>query len=139
MKWLFPGSPACVVGTYIFDGYWESGKYKEAIKIYDKADKPFWFADKVGRYYEKKSLMKKAIAEYEHLINVYIKIKILPLPNGPVELYKLGKWYQKKDPKKAKQYLTLYLRARERKGDPAFRLPYEKPAEHLLKEISEKC
>jgi len=118
------------------DCYMKHRKYKKAIEIYNKIGKPFWWSEEVGRYYEKRGLIKKAMAEYEFLINKYISMKILPLPKGPVELYKLGKWYIKTNPEKTRKYLRIYLDARRQcKSDPAFYLRYEKQAQKLLDKI----
>jgi len=122
----------------IFDAYWKKEKYREAIKAYKKEGKLFWRSEKVARYYEKQGLMKKAMREYEYLINEYFKMgkNFLPLPKGPVELYKLGKWYAKKNPKKAEKYLKIYLSAEKKwKGDPACFIRHKTRAEQILKEI----
>ena len=72
------------------------------------------------------------MAEYELLMKQYIKMKIFPLPCGPAELFKLGKWYQKRSPIKAKKYLALYLRTEDCRTDPAFRMPHKEQAKRLL-------
>lgn len=115
---------------------WEAGRYKEAIDIYERMDRPFWYAEQVGLYYEKNGMMGKAVKEYEMLIDVYIKGKMLPLPKGPEELFVLGVWYNKRNPVKAKQYLALYLRAEECKDDPAFCLRHKRQAQDLLRGLT---
>ena len=116
-----------------FKAEWKFGRHRDAIDIYEGIGRPFWYAETVGKYYEKRGLIGKAMAEYEMLINAYEKMGILPLPRGQEELFKLGKWYNKQNPAKAKRYLVLYLRAEELESDPAFRIKYKKQAQDLLR------
>ncbi len=136
IKIVFPKMKDINICDTMFKAYWKIGQHRRAIGIYNKADKPFWWAEGIGRYYEKIGLVKRAMAEYELLIDQYINMKILPFPKGPIELYKLGKWYIKRDPEKAKKYLRIYLNARRQCGsDPAFHLRYEQQAKKLLDKI----
>ncbi|MDP8299177.1 MAG: hypothetical protein P9L88_04675 [Candidatus Tantalella remota] len=122
-----------------FEAFWKRKMYKEALKAYHKAGKPFWHAETVGRYYEKQGLIKEAMKEYEYLMTAYSKMgkDFLPLPGGPVELFKLGRWYISSNPKKAKRYLTLYLRAEEDNSGTGRGIRHKKQAERLLKELRE--
>ena len=120
-------------GCVKFEDEWESGRYEKAIDIYEEMGKPFWYAEKIGGYYERRGLVSKAMVEFELLIGAYEKMGILPLPRGPEELFKLGKWYNKQNPEKAKRYLMLYLRAEELENDPAFRIKHKKQAQNLLR------
>ena len=120
-------------GCSRFEAEWESGRREMAINTYEGIGRPFWYAETVGKYYERRGLIGKAMAEYEILINAYEKMGILPLPRGQEELFKLGKWYNKQDPEKAKRYLMLYLRAEELESDPAFRIKHRKQAQNLLR------
>jgi len=99
--------------SIIFDALWEKKQHKKALQAYHKGKRPFWHAETVGQYYERQGLIKKAMVEYEYLMNEYCKMgeDFLPLPKGPVALFKLGQWYATRNPKKAKKYLTLYLQA----------------------------
>jgi len=126
----------CMKYYRLFKKYWRTKRYNTAIKYYNKCGRPFWHSEEVGRYYERCGMLSKVMTEYEYLVNEYMKMKILPLPKGPRELYKLGKWYIKKNPKKAKKYLKVYLSAEERCGtDPAFYLRHKRQAEYLLKKL----
>jgi hypothetical protein len=89
----------------------------------------------VARYYERMRFMGKAIKEYEHLVSQYLKMDILPLPRGPVELFKLGKWYAQRCPDKAQRYLTLYLRAEKEDSGTGFGLRHKAQAQRLLTTI----
>jgi hypothetical protein len=137
LKIMFPKTKDATIASHLFDGHWKAKRYKEAIRIYNEAGKPFWHTGEVGRYYEGRGLIKKAMMEYEGLFREYLKMRILSLPRGPVELFKLGRWYAKRNPCKAKRYLKLYLKAEEScKSDPAFYLKYKKEAANLLKGLN---
>ncbi|MFA5115722.1 MAG: hypothetical protein WC486_00370 [Candidatus Omnitrophota bacterium] len=120
-------------GCLKFEDEWKSGKHRNAIDIYERIGRPFWYAEMVGKYYERRGLVSKAMAEYEILINAYEKMGILPLPGGPEALFWLGKWYNKQNPAKAKRCLVLYLKAEELENDPAFRIKHKKRAQDLLR------
>ncbi|MCK5451679.1 MAG: hypothetical protein KAI70_07935 [Candidatus Omnitrophica bacterium] len=122
----------------LIEYFWKSGKKERAIVEYEKADRPFWQAEMIAEYLEERGKEKQSIREYEYLIDEYLKISedFLPLPNGPEELFKLGKWYSKKEAGKATKYLELYLSAREKcQGDPVLCLVHEEEAEKILKEL----
>ena len=124
-----------VVVTFEFERHLKNMEYKEALSLYYYADRPFWLTEEVGRYYERQGLVSKAMNEYQYLVDHYLGIRpdFLPLPNGPVELFKLGRWYAKKDKGKARKYLRLYLSAEDKcGGDSAFYLKYKNEAIKLL-------
>ena len=130
---LFPRTGDCVFATYLFEGYKAAGRYKEAIAAYKEGGKPIWLSEEVGGYYEERGLIKKAITEYDMLIRKYLCMDVLPLPGGPPALFKLGRWYMKKDPTKAKDYLRLYLKAgSEDCSGKGFDMRYKKEALQLL-------
>jgi len=138
IKVVSPKTKEVVISNRIFEAYWKSGRYKDAIKAYVKGGRPFWLAQEVGQYYEKNGQIDKAMKEYNLVIDVYLKKKgFLPLPKGPVELYKLGKWYIKRNPRRAKKLLKLYLQA-EKSTDPAapLRLKHKRQAEELLSNLA---
>jgi len=124
-----------IIDDTLFKRHWRQRRYKQAIGVYNKIGRPFWHAETVGRYYERCGLIKQAIMQYKMLIDEYKKMKILPLPRGPVELYKLGKWYIKRNPAKAKKYLTLYLRAEKEDSGTGFGIRHKKRAQELLGSI----
>ena len=67
------------------------------------------------------------------LIRKYLNIDVLPLPGGPPALFKMGRWYIKRDPAKAKRYLRLYLKAgSEDCSGKGFDMRYKKEALQLL-------
>ena len=126
------------VADAMFRSLWKSDRRKQAIKIYRNAGRPFWHAETVGRYYERQGLIKKAMAEYEYLMSEYLKIRkdFLPFPKGPVELFKLGRWYAPKNKAKATRYLKLYLSAEDEwESDPAFYLRHKHAARSILNEL----
>ena len=110
--------------------------YKEALRAYRKGGRPFWHTQAVGRHYEKQGQIKEAMAEYEYLMTEYSRMgkDFLPLPKGPVELFKLGRWYVSRDTKKARRYLLLYLKAEEDRYGTGRGIRHKKAAERLLKE-----
>jgi tetratricopeptide (TPR) repeat protein len=121
----------------LFDDLWEDSHYEPAIEIYELLGKPFWWAEDVGKYYEGKGLIDRAIEEYEHLIESYLKMRedFLPFPDGPIELYKLGRWFETTDPLKAEKYLNLYLSAEPDKYGTGRRIEYKAEAEQSLERI----
>lgn len=128
----------CAVADTKFWAYWKNKEYTKAISVYNNAGKPFWLAETVGRYYERNGQLKKSIEEYEHLIDEYLKIRknFLPLPKGPEELFKLGKWYVDKSKVKTRKYLELYLSAEDKyKIDPAFYLSHKDEAKEILNRL----
>ena len=138
-KILFPKKGEEALCSTIFDALWKKKQYRKAVRAYRAAKRPFWHALEIGKYYEKNGLIKKAMIEYEHLMNAYSKMgkDFLPLPNGPMELVKLGRWYASKDTAKAKKYLKLYLSAAEVwKTDPALHLPHKTEAKRLLAKLA---
>ena len=116
----------------MFNALWKLGKHEQAVKVYVKAGRPFWFSETVGQYYERNGQVAKAMKEYDFLIDEYLKMKLLPLPGGPVELYKLGKWHIKKEPYKARKLLRMYLRAEKEDCGAGFGIRYKKQALRLL-------
>jgi hypothetical protein len=120
-------------GLYRFEAYWEMKAYRKAIRIFQAMGSPFWYADQIGRYYERCGQLGRAMVEYERSVKVYIKMKMLPLPRGPVSLFLLGRWYAKRNPQKARMYLTLYLRAGTEPTGGTNYIRYKKQAEELLK------
>ena len=121
-----------MINDTLFKRCWRQRRYKQAIDIYNKMGRPFWHAQEVGRYCERIGLLKAAVREYDKLIKQYINMGILPLPRGPIELFKLGKWYISKDPTKAKRYLRLYLRAEKEDCGTGFGIRHKKRAQLLL-------
>ena len=121
----------------LFEDFWENGRYQPAIEIYEMLGRPFWWAEDIGKYYEDKGLLDRAMAEYEYLMETYLKMRegFLPLPEGPVELYKLGRWFEKTDPLKAEKYLRLYLSAEPDKHGTGRRIEYKTQAEQSLERI----
>jgi len=127
-----------------FHALWRQGKHRQAIGAYRKVGRLFWLADQVGRYYERRGLIKKAVAEYEYQMDIYSKMGkngILPLPRGPRELFFLGKYFSCRNSgkAKAKRYLLLYLDAeRQWKGDPAFYLRHKNSTKNILNRLEMK-
>ena len=119
----------------LFEAHWRKKRYKEAIKAYNRAGRPFWRAEAVGRYYERAGLIEKAMREYDSLIGEYLRMDILPLPRGPIELFKLAKWYIKTDPEKSRKYLELYLRAEREDCGTGFGIRHKAQARELLKTL----
>jgi len=124
----------------LYEDLWKKGNYKTAIEIYELLDRPFWWAEDVGKYYEKQGLLHCAMYEYENLIERYLKISddFLPFPGGPVELFKLGRWYAKTEPVKAEKFLRLYLSAEPDKCGTGKKIDYKIEAEEILKNIQRK-
>jgi|GEM_PF-2070808 len=125
--------------TIQFDVHWQNQEYALALAVYYAYGRPFWLTDMVADYYERKGLINRAMEEYEYLIGEYLKIRpdFLPFPNGPRELYLLGRWYASKDKTKAKKYLKLYLDAEAKhKTEPALYLPYKHKARKLLRKLN---
>jgi len=137
IKIMFPKTDVAVADT-TFEALWKLGKHKQAIKVYLKAGRPFWHSEAVGHYYERQGRIKKAMVEYEYLVNEYLKIRkdFLPLPKGPAELFKLGRWYASRNRGKAMRYLKLYLSAETVCGsDPVFYLRHKHAAKRILSEL----
>lgn len=134
---LFPDSDGRALSSKMFDAYWKLGEKGRAIQIYRKAGRPFWLAEKVGRYYERLGLTAKAMEEYDLLIKEYMRMDILPLPRGPIQLFKVGKWCMRRDPRKAKKYLRLYLKAEQEDHGTGFGIRHKRQAEKLLKRLEE--
>lgn len=136
-KILFPQKGAAALYSTIFEALWKKGQYKKALQAYRAGKRPFWHAEAVGRYYERQGLIKQAMAEYEHLVNEYFKMgkDFLPLPGGPAFLFRLGQWHVKRNPKKAKKYLTLYLRAEKDKHGTGIGIRHKNAAKALLRGI----
>jgi hypothetical protein len=117
-----------------FDILWDVGKYEDAIRLYEFLKRPFWLANQIGCYFEGIQQLDRAMYEYEHLINAYFDMgpNFLPLPGGPVELYKLGKWFIRTDPFRSEKYLRLYVQADEvNRGEPV-KTTYRTEAMQLL-------
>ncbi len=134
---LFPGSNVMIADSQ-FQALWKLGKNREAIKVYLKANRTiFWYAERIGLYYERNGLMSKAVQEYEFLMKTYSKMGskgILPLPNGPRQLFLLGQWYADKNVRKAKKFLDLYLSAEKIwRKDPS--LPHKNQARRILNRL----
>lgn len=119
----------------------ETGERDKALEEYMKCGRLFWHAEEIGKYLEDEGRTEEAMNEYEYLIEEYRLMgkDFLPLPKGPEELFKLGKWYISRNKVKAKKYLSLYLKAREVwYGDPAFFLEHEKEAKEYMKKKAER-
>ena len=124
-----------VIADARFQTLWKKGRRDQAIRVYRRVGRLFWHAEIVGRYYERRGQMGRAVVEYEYLVSEYTKMRkdFLPLPKGPRELYVLGRWYADKDKVKARKYLTTYLSAEKIwERDPAFRLRHKASATALL-------
>jgi len=136
-KILFPEKGEAAICSTTFDVLWGQKQYKKALQAYHKGKRPFWHAETVGRYYERQGLIKKAMAEYEYSMNEYCKMgkDFLPLPKGPVALFKLGQWYATRDPVKAKKYLTLYLQAEKDNCGAGAGIRHKTKAQDLLKKL----
>ncbi len=124
-----------VIADAKFQALWKMGKRDQAIRVYRRVGRLFWHAEAVGRHYERRGQMGRAVVEYEYLVSEYNKMRkdFLPLPKGPRELFILGRWYADKDKVKARKYLTTYLSAEKVWArDPAFRLRHKASAILLL-------
>lgn len=120
----------------MIQSYLEKGERSKALKEYLECGRLFWHAEEIGKYLEDKGRIEEAMIEYEYLIKEYMRMGegFLPLPKGPNELFKLGRWYVSRDQQKARKYLRLYLSAKEVwSNDPAFFLEYEEEAKKYLK------
>ena len=138
MAVMFPDHEERGICSWSFDAYWKRGDHRKAITIYRKQGRPFWMAQQVGRYYERNGLFVQAMEEYDHLIQGYLSIGILPLPRGPVELFKVVRWLVKSDPIRARKYLTLYLQAEKDGHGTGFGIRHKNQASKLLIQILEK-
>jgi len=136
-KILFPEKGEVALYSAIFEVFWKKGQYKKALQAYRAGKRPFWHAEAVGQYYERQGLIKQAMAEYENLVNEYFKMgkDFLPLPGGPAFLFRLGQWYVKRNSKKARKYLTLYLRAEKDKHGTGIGIRHKNAAKALLRGI----
>lgn len=124
-----------VIGDARFQVLWKRGRRDQAIRVYRRVGRLFWHAEAVGRHYERRGQMGRAVVEYEYLVSEYNKMRkdFLPLPKGPRELFVLGRWYADKDKVKARKYLATYLSAEKVWArDPAFRLRHKNAAETIL-------
>jgi hypothetical protein len=123
----------------IFDDLWEMDRREEAVQVYEFLKRPFWLAERIGLYYEHTYRPDRAMHEYQRLIDAYFDMgpNFLPLPGGPLELYKLGKWFLKTDPVKAQKYLKLYVLADERNPGEQRKVMFKSEAKQLLEELME--
>lgn len=123
----------------IFDDLWSACRKEEAIKIYHYLQRPFWLADKVGLFYEHTWRPDLAMYEYEHLISASLEMgsDFLPIPGGPIELFKLAKWFLKTDPIKAERYLRLYVEADDTWKEEIRKTVFRVEAKLLLEELME--
>ncbi len=121
----------------LFGDLWESGRYEQAIEIYEFLGRPFYLAEDIGRYYENNGLIDRAMGEYGFLIESYLKMgdDFLPFPGGPVELFKVGRWYEKTDPMRAEKYLKLYLSAEPDKYGTGRGIDHKTEAQGILAKI----
>lgn len=122
-----------------FETYWRDGEYEKAISIYHTMGRPFWWTEEIANYYLRMGMVNAAMEEFEYLVTEYLNISpdFLPLPQGPRELFLLGKWYMDKDATKAKKFLCLYTAAAEVwKTDPALHLPHKAEAKRLLAKLA---
>ena len=128
----------CAVATTQFDIHWKNRQFSLALAAYYAGDRPFWLTDMVADYYERRGLLDKSMQERQYLIDEYLKISpnFLPLPSGPVEVFKLAKWYVDRNKAKSMKYLRLYLSAEKVwKGDPALNLQYKIEAKRILNKL----
>ena len=127
-----------VIADARFQALWKMGRRDQAIRVYRGIGRLFWHAEAVGRHYERRGQMGRAVVEYEYLVSEYNKMRkdFLPLPKGPRELFVLGRWYADKDQVKARQYLATYLSAEKVWArDPAFRLRHKTATKTILKKL----
>jgi hypothetical protein len=140
IKIIFPKKGEVALYSTLFEALWEKRQYKKALQAYRGGKRPFWHAETVGQYYERRGLIKQAMAEYEYLVNEYFKMgkNFLPLPGGPEELFKLGEWYASRDPKKARKYLKIYLKAEENHQGTYREILHKERAEALLEGLKKR-
>lgn len=124
----------------IFDNFeklWNLGLCQEALQYYRQLTEglAFQYAEKVGEYLEEQGRSAEAMKEYEMAMRIYKEMNILPLPGGPVGLYKLGVWYADKNPLKATEYLERYLKADTDWVCYQGRLIFKEPAKTLLAQL----
>lgn len=97
------------MGIEAFDQLWKSRRYKQSLCLYFRCRRPFWLSQQVARHLERRGKIGPAVKELEHLVAEYQRLRIpLPLPNTN-ELFKLGKFYSTRNPRKARKFLKLYL------------------------------
>ena len=121
-----------------FETYWKNREYTKAISIYHIMGRPFCWTEDIADYYMRIGKVSAAMVEYQYLVDEYLRISsdFLPLPQGPRELFLLGRWYARKDKAKAQKYLELYLSAETKCGsDPAFYLRHKNAAQRILNKL----
>lgn len=134
-----PSPAELTAGTWEFDRLWKTKRRKEAVDLYFRLDRPFWLTQEVGEWLERSDRVDQAMTEYEKLMREFIKMKLLPLPGGPRELFKVGKWYSSRSPQKARRYLKLYLSAGIDPGGEGRPLRHKAEAIQLLSKMKMSC
>ncbi|MEI7752209.1 MAG: hypothetical protein WCJ71_09000 [Candidatus Omnitrophota bacterium] len=134
-----PSPAELTAGTWEFDRLWKKKRRKKAVDLYYRLDRPFWLTQEVGEWFERSGRVNQAMTEYEGLMREFIKMKILPLPGGPRELFKVGKWYSRRSPRKARQHLKMYLSAGIDPGGEGRPLRHKAEAIQLLSKMKICC
>jgi|GEM_PF-4679166 len=118
----------------VFDQLWQRKQYGKALALYRRLKRPFWLTQQVARHLERRGKTGPAAKELEHLVAEYQRLRIpLPLPNTD-ELFKLGRYYASRDPKKSRRFLRLHLKSDPYGMNKAIR--NERAARQLLAALS---
>ena len=134
-----PAPAELTAGTWEFERLWKTKRRKEAVDLYYRLDRPFWHTQEVGEWLERSGRVDQAMTEYEGLMREFIKMKILPLPGGPRELFKIGRWCSRRSPRKARRYLKMYLSAGTDTGGEGRPLRHKAEAIRLLSKMKICC
>lgn len=123
-----------------FDILWDVGRYEDAVRLYEFLNRPHWLANQVGEYFERINRVDRAMFEYEYYIKGYLEMgsNLLPLPGGPLELFKLGKWFMDTNPLRSERYLRLYVQADELNSGEFKKTKYRSEATQLLEVLMER-
>jgi hypothetical protein len=121
----------------IFDRLWGENRFEEAIDAYFYVDRIFERSRWVALYFENQGQHEKAMEELEFYVQTCFQIsdRFFPYPSGPIDLFLLGEWFERRKPWKAKQYLKLYLQADQFKETMGEGIDYKREAEEILKRI----